>query len=49
MITDLLLRQFRFHLGPQGALQMPAHNKDNVIRGWFGSREKGGVAGEVAA
>ncbi|MBI4529803.1 MAG: CRISPR system precrRNA processing endoribonuclease RAMP protein Cas6 [Deltaproteobacteria bacterium] len=37
MIPDFSLQHFRFHLEPKGALQMPAFNKGNVIRGGFGS------------
>ncbi len=37
MIPDLSFQHFRFHLEPKRALQMPAHNKGNVIRGGFGS------------
>jgi hypothetical protein len=34
---DLFLHHFRFHLEPRAPLHMPAYNKDNVIRGGFGS------------
>lgn len=37
MIPDFSFQHFRFHLEPKGTLQMPAHNRGNVIRGGFGS------------
>jgi hypothetical protein len=37
MFPEFTLQHFRFHLEPKVPLQMPAHNKGNVIRGGFGS------------
>lgn len=37
MISDFSFQHYRFHLEPKGALQIPAYNKGNVIRGGFGS------------
>ena len=37
MTAGFSFHHFRFHLEPKVPLQMPACNKDNVIRGGFGS------------
>jgi len=41
MISDFTLQHYRFHLEPQGALQMPPYNKGNVIRGGRGLKRFG--------
>jgi hypothetical protein len=35
--ANFILHHFRFHLEPKSPLHMPAYNRDNVIRGGFGS------------
>lgn len=50
MISDFSFQHYRFHLEPKGALQMPAYNKGNGIRGGFGRmRESSGLTQEPNA